>query len=493
MKNDAPTIKRALPEDIGKEMARNRKLRAAIARDSHFMFFHFYFAHYVKHPTSDMHRDMFHLSEDMSIRNLFIVAFRGSAKSSIFTMSYPIWAILGKQQKKFVLILCQTQAQAKQHMMNMRRELESNALLMNDLGPFQEEKNEWGSSSLVFANMNARITAVSTEQSIRGLRHNQNRPDLIIGDDLEDLASTKTRESRNKTYEWVTGEVIPGGDRDTRLVIVGNLLHEDSLMMRLKENVEEERMDGVFRMYPLIDSSERVVWPGKYPDAESIEAEKRKASNEFAWQREFLLRIVPDDEQAIYLEWIRYYDELPEIPARLNGGAFAGVRIGVDPAISKSDSAAYTAMVPALLSGKGKDIKIYILPQLVNKKMHFPETVEECKLLDLLHTLSNGRRPAFVIEDVNYQRALPQHLEEEGVKDIILFRPGTQDKRTRLVLTSNYIKEGKVLFPRKGAELLIGQITRFGVEKNKDLADAFSMLVLSVMETPPRGYGLLFA
>src|SRR3990167_7911323 len=82
---------------------------------------------------------MFYLSEEQDIRNLFIVAFRGSAKSTIFTTSYPVWAILGKQQKKFVLILCQTQAQAKQHMMNLRRELESNTLLKNDLGPFKEE------------------------------------------------------------------------------------------------------------------------------------------------------------------------------------------------------------------------------------------------------------------------------------------------------------------------------------------------------------------
>jgi phage terminase large subunit-like protein len=108
------------------------------------------------------------MSEREDIKNLFIVAFRGSAKSTIFTTSYPVWAILGEQQKKFVLILCQTQAQAKQHMMNLRRELESNALLKSDLGPFQEENNEWGSSSLVFSRLGARITAVSTEQSVRG-------------------------------------------------------------------------------------------------------------------------------------------------------------------------------------------------------------------------------------------------------------------------------------------------------------------------------------
>ena len=73
-------------------------------------------------------------------------------------------------------------------MVNLKRELEDNDLLKNDLGPFQEESDEWGSISLVFSNMNARITVASSEQSIRGMRHGQHRPDLIIGDDVEDMA-----------------------------------------------------------------------------------------------------------------------------------------------------------------------------------------------------------------------------------------------------------------------------------------------------------------
>src|SRR4029077_1827283 len=104
---------------------------------------------------------------------------------------------------------------------------------------FQEENDEWGSVSLVFSKLNARITAASSEQSIRGLRHNQHRPDLIVGDDLEDMASVKTKEGRQKTYQWFTGEAIPAGDKNTRTIIVGNLLHEDSLLMHLKRNIDE--------------------------------------------------------------------------------------------------------------------------------------------------------------------------------------------------------------------------------------------------------------
>lgn len=473
-----------ISQELVETMIKDRKVRISIVRESHWYFFHFYFAHYVKYPTAKFQAEIFALTEE-SEGNFFVVAFRGSGKSTILTMSYPIWAILGKQQKKFVLILCQTQAQAKQHMMNLRRELETNEVLKNDLGPFQEEADEWGSSSLVFSNHNARITAASSEQSIRGLRHNQYRPDLIIGDDVEDLSSTKTREGRNKTYQWFTGEVIPAGDRETRTVIVGNLLHEDSLLMRIKEDIENKKIDGVFKEYPLV-RGEEILWNGKYTSHEDIEKEKRKAGNEFAWEREYMLRIIPSEEQAIYREWIQYYDELPSPRVKDQWGysKYIGVRIGVDLAISKKDTADYTAMVPGWIYGDGSDARLYILPDIINRKMSFPETVELCKVLNKKYD-DQGRCATFIIEDVAYQKALPQQLENEGIWDVKTTRPGNQDKRSRLVLTAHMIKTGKVLFPKNGAEALIAQIVHFGVEKHDDLADAFSNLVLSIIEDPP--------
>jgi phage terminase large subunit-like protein len=47
------------------------------------------------------------------------------------------------------------------------------------------------------------------------------------------------------------------------------------------------------------------------------------------------------------------------------------------------------------------------------------------------------------------------------------------------------IKSGRILFPLSGAEELISQIIHFGIEKHDDLADAFSNMVLGVIEKPP--------
>ncbi|MEI7480639.1 MAG: hypothetical protein WCJ59_03355, partial [bacterium] len=56
---------------------------------------------------------------------------------------------------------------------------------------------------------------------------------------------------------------------------------------------------------------------------------------------------------------------------------------------------------------------------------------------------------------------------------------------SRLSIASQLIKTGEVLFPTKGCEQLIDQLVNFGTERFDDLADAFSVLILSIIDTPP--------
>jgi predicted phage terminase large subunit-like protein len=359
-------------------------------------------------------------------------------------------------------------------MMNIKTELETNILLKKDLGPFNEDSDEWGSYSIVFKKNNARITVASTEQSIRGIRHNEHRPDLIICDDVEDVQSAKTREGREKTYNWLKSEVIPTGDRSTRLIVVGNLLHEDSLLMRLKSDIDASKSKGIFKRYPLLDENENCLWTGKYPTKEDIEEEKQKIASEVSWQREYLLRIIPTDDQVIYPEWIKFYDDLPPVTHK----AYRGTYAGVDLAISASDSADFTSVVMARIYGRRDKLRIYILPNPINKKLNFPAQVE------LLKNIKNTEMPKstdkLFVESVAYQEALPQMLQMQGIKAEAIKPKG--DKRTRLALTSTSIKSGIIKFPRHGCEELLEQMIGFGVEKHDDLADAFSLLVNTALD-----------
>lgn len=463
-------------QNLIKKIIDDRKVRSAVTRRSHEWFFSVYLSHYVKSPSAPFHHELFALTEDPAWKLLCVVAFRGSGKSTIFTTSYALWSILGVQEKKFVLIFCQTKGQAKQHMMNLRQELENNALLKTDLGPFKEERDtEWGSSSLVFSRSGARITVASTEQSVRGLRHREHRPDLVICDDVEDLASVKTQEGRDKTYQWFTSEMLPAGDMNTKVVVVGNLLHDDSLLMRLKNDIRIGARNGIFREYPLLDEKGTVLWPGKYPSAESIEEQKQIVGNESSWQREFLLRIITDEDQVILPEWIQYYDTLP------HDGPFSDFRFsatGIDLAISEKATADCTAMVSARIFGRGHSLRIYILPNPVNERLDFPKTVE--RAMSVSRSLGNGIYTKLYIENVGYQQALIDHLKVQHLP-AEEFKTLGQDKRARLTLTATPIQSGVVLFPRQGAELLIRQLVGFGKERHDDLADAFAIVVLKAL------------
>ncbi len=462
-----------IDNNLIEKLIADRKVRVAATFGSHLLFQHVYLNRYITHETAPFQKEMLKITEDNSNKLSVIVAFRGSAKSTIMTLSYPIWAIIGKPKKKFIVIISQTQQQAKLHLSNLKTELESNELLRNELGPFKEN-DEWGSSSIVIPKLDARITAVSSEQSIRGLRHGPYRPQLIICDDVEDLASVKTKEGRDKTYRWLTGEVIPCGDTDTKIIVIGNLLHEDSLLMRLKETIQNKQLNGDFYYYPIINDQNKIMWPGKLKTMVDVEALKKNIGNEIAWQREFMLRIVPDEGQVIHPEWLHYYDNLPSF----KGTECRFTATGVDLAISQKSTADYTAMVSANIHGFADKRRIYILPNPVNERLNFPQTIDR---IELLANTAGPTTQQIYIEEVGYQKAAIQQLIKNGIQ-VEGFKVGGNDKHTRLALTSKYIHNGSILFPRTGAENLIQQLVGFGVEKHDDLADAFSTLILKIME-----------
>jgi predicted phage terminase large subunit-like protein len=376
-----------------------------------------------------------------------------------------------------VVIASNTQRQARHHMANIKSMLEQNELLKMDLGPFQEQ-DEWGLYSLVLPQYGARIIAASSEQSIRGLRHGPYRPDLIIVDDVEDLESVKTREGRDKTYQWLIGDVIPAGELfKTKVMVVGNLLHEDSLLMRLKQNIKEgKHPGGIFRAYPLLDADGNVAWPDKYKTPADIELQRLSVGNDIAWQREFLLRIVPDEGQIIKPEWIKNYEDLPRISKEKHHFRY-GI-IAADLAISSGPTADYSAFVSAYVYGYEKDLRIYILRHPINERLDFPAQV--AKLKELSDTIVPGQRSQIIVEQVGYQSALIQTLQAEGYPVVGSLTHG-QDKAARLTVASPHIRLGTVQFAAKGNELLIQQLTGFGTEKHDDLSDSCAMLINHVV------------
>lgn len=460
-------------------MIKDKRVRLSIVKRSHKFFFYFYFPHYTEFEIAPFHEEMINITQDTEIRSAIIVAFRGSGKSTIFSLSFPLWAILGEQKIKFVLILSQTQQKAQMLLQQIKYELETNNLLKNDLGPFQEERNQWNMVSLCLPRYNAKITIASTEQSVRGLRHQQYRPQLIICDDLEDIDSVKTIEGRDKVYNWFMGEVLPAGAKQTRLMIVGSLLHRDSFIRRLYKSIEDKKMNrAVYREYPILDEKGNTAWPGKFPNQKAIDEEMAKGIDESTWQREYLLRDVPSKNQKVLEEWFKEYPIMPSS----KGDDYVGTFIGIDPAGSDNEKADCTAMVGASVFGRGEEMKIYIHPNPINKRLRFNEIKDQAILLSNALGL---RRPAeIIVEDAGIQKWLIQELENAGIS-VEEFKVAGTSKGDRLTIAASRIQTGKVFFPQVGVEDLKMQLLGFGIERHDDLVDAFTMLILKII----RDYG----
>lgn len=459
------------PEKLSKaefeKITSSRHMRVKLAKSSPYWFFHIYFPDYIKAKTADFQREMFKNLTDDDIRHLVIVSFRGSAKSTIVTMIYTLWSIIS-DQRKFVIIASQTQPQAQQHLRNIRSEIESNDLFRADFGDLNAESNEWGIAALSITKFKAKIMSASKGQNIRGLRHGAHRPDLVICDDIEDMESVKYLDTRQDTFRWFNSEVMGVGSLDTKFVTVGNLLHDDSLVMRLKEGFSSGTRSGKYTEYPIVRKG-RSMWPGMYPNQAAIN--KRKSDFDHrTWMREFELKIIPKEDQVVHRGMIKTYAHIPDLLRNQAQTYYTGV----DLAISTKNTADYTAAVSFIARNIGsEDMVLYVLPGPINERMGFNKTIDT--LMGI-----NKERPGteFIVETNGYQDAAAQALRAKGMK--VTGVNSSNDKRERLNVVASAIDRGMVVFPMSGCEHLIAQLVGFGTEKHDDLMDAFTHAVIEI-------------
>ena len=460
--------------ELWQQVQTNRAVRLKLASESLYAFAHIYFSGALDCTTAPFQKEVYQLLADSAVTYLAVTAFRDSGKSTMATEIYPIWAITGPLAKKYILVFSLNQDQARKHLRNIKDQIEGNELLRKDFGPLEEPIDEWGSTSLVFPKIHARISAISMGQSARGTRHNSHRPDLIICDDIEDTETAKTMEGRNKTYDWYFSEIIPLGDPRTKYILIGNLIHEDSLMMRVRAGIESDEMDGVFKMYPLLDDQGQSLWPGKYPDAASIKRLRRRSLSRIAYHREYLLEILPTDEQVIHNDWIKYYDEIPELEFEHEDSSlrYKATYVGIDPAD-------FTAMVAVRVFGNEDNLRVYVYPKIINKKLTGQKILDAAG--DMVQALGDKHSVNLVVEDVAFQAILIQLLQKKNYR-VTNFKVGGADKRSRLISVSHLFETGKVFFPKNYAKDLIAQVVGLGIEKHDDLMDALVMALSEVVK-----------
>lgn len=90
-----------LTESEINQIKTDKLVRKKIAKQSHLFFFSIYLSHYATYPFALFHYEMFSVTENTDLKLAVFLAFRGSSKSTLMTLSYPIWAITGCQKSLF--------------------------------------------------------------------------------------------------------------------------------------------------------------------------------------------------------------------------------------------------------------------------------------------------------------------------------------------------------------------------------------------------------
>jgi predicted phage terminase large subunit-like protein len=208
---------------------------------------------------------------------------------------------------------------------------------------------------------------------------------------------------------------------------------------------------------------------------EAIEAEKARGIPDREWQIEYMLNYIPEEDQIIKEEWLRYEDEntFRSFTKRYSMSA-------VDPAVTTKSTSDYTAIVSGEVYNDKNTSVLKILPFPINRKMEAPEIIETIVQQSLL--LGNGSPTKVCVESVAAQKYLIQMLRNTYQLYVEEFSPEGEDKRARLMTVSQLIKSGRVIFPKKGCEILISQMLNLGHGEHDDLCDALVMLIITVFK-----------
>lgn len=190
--------------------------------------------------TPDFHREIWELccSDDELVA---IAAPRGHAKSTAVSFVYVLAACLFRQAQ-FVVLVANTESQAKNFLDGIKSALTTN-LALRELFGIKDLPTD--SKTEIICRMEDghkfRIIAMGSGQQIRGaLWEARIRPDLIVGDDLENDEMVMNDERREAFRLWVANALLPIRAPGGKVRIVGTILHLDSFLARVTP-VEGER------------------------------------------------------------------------------------------------------------------------------------------------------------------------------------------------------------------------------------------------------------
>ena len=291
------------------------------------------------------HREMWSMATSGS-RRIAIAAPRAHAKSTAMTHALTLYMFLFRIQS-YGFIVSDTESQAAQFLGDIKTELLENEELRDTFGVKRIVKDAV-TDIIVECNdgYQFRLQALGAEQKVRGRKWNNRRPGFIICDDLENDELVESETRREKFRNWFFKALIPSLSKTGMIVVVGTILHLDSVLMRLLNN--KSWLTKLYKAHNGFDDFTGVLWPEQWPVDELKAIRQEFIDDGYAegYAQEYL-----NDPIAHSEAYFKKEDFLPMEENHYHRKKnYYG---GIDFAISDADKSAYTAYVIGAMDEHG--------------------------------------------------------------------------------------------------------------------------------------------
>jgi len=489
----------------------DKEYRVALSSVDLVFFCKFYLGHHFTKPWGELHRDlMADVEEQLQTpgRSARVVLMpRGFGKTTLCTLGVPLWCVV-HGMRHYITITSDSSDQAEGQLATLKAEIENNDRLHEDFGDFVG--STWTTEAIVTAN-DIRIDALGAGKKIRGRKYKQWRPDLMIFDDIENLEEAMSDAQRKKRKAWFRQDAMRAGWENTKVLVVGNMLHHACLLAELSKNP----------LFQVHKHQALISW----------------ATNEKLWaQWEFLLTDISDpyhrftaqafyeahreamDEGAIsaWPEAFSYYDLMvmraseghaafatelmndPLDPSRtlfhtlcyyraewrdgntwlrpLNGRPTVKLSDcwifgATDPSMGKSTKADYTAI---MVLAKAPNGFMFLLEAIV-KRITPDQAIQEQNELAGQYNFQD-----FGIEDNQFQALFKSKSAESSLEsgNRLPIHGLTQiaNKELRIKSLEPDLTNGYIMFSEGGQELLVSQLREYPLGEYDDGPDALEMV-----------------
>lgn len=432
-----------------------------------------------------------------------IAAPRGHAKTTGVTVSYGLSTLLFRQ-RRFMLLVSDTEAQAMMFLGFFKEHLQDNPVLAevfglkrNFEGKVVFEKDTESDIIVSFQDgTKFRIMAKGAEQKLRGLIWAGTRPDIILCDDMENDELVQNKDRREKMRKWFYSALMPCRSSSGIIRVVGTILHMDSLLERLMPKpwdkfstqtdlklYSEKFVAGGWVSVKYRAHNEdfsKILWPERWPMAKLKQERAGYLAQGMpdAYSQEYLN--YPIDESVAYFKRKDFKEALPEHLAQK-----LRLYITCDFAIAEHEKADYSVF---LIAGVDEHKRIFILDCI-------RERMDAMEIVDTLLNLQRIYDPELIgIEDMQVSKSIGPFLREEMIRtgvflNVKSLKHGGKDKIQRSRSIQARVRAHTIYFDKQQDfyPAFEDECTRFPRDVHDDMVDAFAYLGLmldSLVEAP---------